>query len=700
MPNAPAFALHMDQSLVTSGFDIELLIGERYIQYILLSFTETGAFPLRPEIDGGAFDVFQPGDVDRLYDPHPDAVPLTASDASFRAELLFNHPTGANVLIDLEVGVVGQHVFAYSSFGLVFDLDAQGKQVNHRIGISVLALELSQGLRDLMIARGIDDATLLANVKDQADREIPLPFVGQGQDVERIEMHQLPSMDGGPIAIGFYLNLRLRDGPEPDSFLDQRGDVFSAMNFLDAGQDIAFAVRPGLLDDVSRNLKFNFAEETATGSGEYHYPMRERMFDPTSEEIGKLTGISIRPHRDQNAALTGEIDVIIRGEYFIDNFFDPDFTFTLTLVPSFDDGVVTWSHRTDLDSTLGEILAFLVLGLVGLIVFGVVADEMSGSLVDDDQRKQMTTFLSSLPVRVLMQPLRWDPFYTTNHQVVARVDTWLVNDRGIAFSGRAALGRETEPVDHVVIRTEARDAGFDIVGLQYRVRDQATHADTLDTSKVFCATDRLEWTQNTTDPVLFGLTPEQVEARIAIKKIVSPMPCLPKKVHLDDHKIFRMLCITPREVQEQSDNVIRTFRRTTRARILTEQGAALRDEIRAQLEVELGMPPTAQQVEDRLAQRLDALVAEAETVYRDGAFPDDLEQAVDAILMLDMAPNDYGLLQRRGILNVVGYDLIERHNRKHRPGTVILYYRDRADWDSRDNLLNMLKYALDHAAPP
>jgi len=48
----------------------------------------------------------------------------------------------------------------------------------------------------------------------------------------------------------------------------------------------------------------------------------------------------------------------------------------------------------------------------------------------------------------------------------------------------------------------------------------------------------------------------------------------------------------------------------------------------------------------------------------------------------------------------VGFDLIERHNRKFRPGTTILYYRDRPDFDPRDNLLNMLKYAVDHAAAP
>lgn len=687
----------MDQNLVTSGFDVELLIGARYIQYILLSFSETGSFPLRPEFNGTAFDIFQPGDVDRLYEPHADAVPITASNASFTAELLFNHPSGANVMIDLEVGVQDQHVFAYSSFGLAFDTDAQGKQVNHRIELAVLALELTQGLRDLVAALGISDAQLLADVKAQADRAVPLPFASEGQNIERIEMLQLPSMDGGPVAIGFYLNLALRDGPEPDRFLDARGDVFQAMNFLEDGQDIAFATRPGLLGDMAANLKFTFAEETAAGSGEYRYPMRRDMYDKTSEEIGKLSSISLRAGRDQNFQLTGEIQVVIRGEYYVDNFFDPDFTFTLTLVPEFADGVITWSHRTDLDSTLGALLSFLVLGFVGLVVYGIAKGAVADGLVDEDQREQMTTFLSALPVRVLIEPLRWDPFYTTHHQVVARVDTWLVNDTGIAFCGRAALDKETEPVPHVVLRTEVRDSQNAITGLDYRVRDHARHAWWLDDTHVHSATDRLAWAQETADPVLFRLSADEVVARIAAKKIVSPMPLIPTRVHLDDHKIFRMLCITPLEVDEQAASVIRAFRSRTRAAIVTDQGAALRAEIRTELENELGMPPTAEQVEERLSQRLDAMVAVAEADYRDhGRYATDLELAVDAILRLDMAPDDYGQLQQRGILDIVGYDLIVRHNREFRPGTIIRYYRDRADFDPRDNLLNMRKYAIDH----
>jgi hypothetical protein len=692
----------MDQSLVNSGFDVELLIGGRYIAYMLLSFSETGSMPLKVPTKTGFVDIFQPGNVDRLYDPHPDAVPVTASDDSFRTELIFGHPTGANVRVDVEVLVQGQFLSAFSSFTLIHDTDSQGNQTNHRLRIEVLSIELTPGLQAALAAAGMTEAELLAQVKDQVDRDVPLPFIGAGSDVASVALRQLPSLDGGPVAIGVYLNLKLRNGGNLTDFLPDRGDIFAGMNFLEEGQDVAFAVRDGFFKDLSAHQKFLFAEPKNDGSGEFRFPLRREMFDPTSEQIGQLFSVTIGPGiNPQNGQLTGEISVKIRGEYFVDNFFDPDFTFTLTLVPNFDDGVITWSHKTDLSSDLAAILSFLVAGFVGLIGYAIASDIAADALVDEDQRQQMSRFLESLPVRVPTELLRWDPFYLTKHQIVARVDEWIVNGKGIAFSGRAALGKETEPVDHVVLRTEFRNSLFEILRYEYRVRDQARHTFWLDQSHVFSATDRLTYIQNTTDPVLFGLTDDEIVARLDAKKIIGRQDLLPKKVHLDDHKIFRMLCITPLEVKEQIRIVEDNFKRETRTQISNDQGTALREEARVELEAELGMPPTQQQINERFQQKLDALVKEAFDAYKESAqYEQDVEAAVDSILRLDMAPNEYGLLQRRGILQVVGFDLIERHNRKFRPGTTILYYRDRPDFDPRDNLLNMLKYAVDHAAAP
>jgi hypothetical protein len=72
-----------DQALVKSGFDIELLLGERYIKYFLLTSLDTGSIPWWTQSvneDTGVVTtiILHPPDelrASRLYDPHPDFVP-------------------------------------------------------------------------------------------------------------------------------------------------------------------------------------------------------------------------------------------------------------------------------------------------------------------------------------------------------------------------------------------------------------------------------------------------------------------------------------------------------------------------------------------------------------------------------------------------------------------------------------------------
>ena len=56
---------------------------------------------------------------------------------------------------------------------------------------------------------------------------------------------------------------------------------------------------------------------------------------------------------------------------------------------------------------------------VGYAIAVEIADD---ELLDEEQREEMSGFLDSLPVRVPVELIRWDPFYLTTHQIVARVD--------------------------------------------------------------------------------------------------------------------------------------------------------------------------------------------------------------------------------------------------------------------------------------
>jgi hypothetical protein len=137
-------------------------------------------------------DIFQPNDVDRLYDSHPDAIPLTASADAFNCEvIIINHHSGANIRVDLEVFIRGEFMSTFASFRLVSDPDPLGNPINHRIRIEVLALELTPGLKALLDAARVSEEELLEALKREADRDVPLPFVGAGNDVEKIEMKYL-----------------------------------------------------------------------------------------------------------------------------------------------------------------------------------------------------------------------------------------------------------------------------------------------------------------------------------------------------------------------------------------------------------------------------------------------------------------------------------------------------------------------------
>ena len=58
-----------------------------------------------------------------------------------------------------------------------------------------------------------------------------------------------------------------------------------------------------------------------------------------------------------------------------------------------------------------------------------------------------TSFLDSIPNRLTIESRRWDPFYFTDHQIVAATDGMAFRDTGLGFSGQAKLDKW-----HVLLR--------------------------------------------------------------------------------------------------------------------------------------------------------------------------------------------------------------------------------------------------------
>ena len=171
-------------------------------------------------------------------------------------------------------------------------------------------------------------------MKQVVDRAIGLGVTGEDQRLQRIEMQTIAASGDHPDALGVDPNLRLRNGPDEDEFLDDRGDLADAANFLPAGEDLAFGMPGSLFPALGADAKFRMAEETSPGSGEFRFPIREDASDPESEIKGRIKDISVAP-------LDGDaLRVEVHGEAFLKNLPDPDFRLKFDIRPTIEDGLL------------------------------------------------------------------------------------------------------------------------------------------------------------------------------------------------------------------------------------------------------------------------------------------------------------------------------------------------------------------------
>ena len=492
----------VDQSLVQSGFDIEVLLSARYLTYALLAQIEAGQLPLELDVVAAAagvdvhITIHPPTDYERLYDPEAAAVLPAAVDGSFATTLILDDPDGANLqlsvltdVLDNSSGQVREDV----SIGLMFavrlerDVDDRGFESNHRLAIALVQLDPLTQLALELAGLPVDEVT--AQIKEQIDRTIPFG-VANGQSVQRAVLSVLGVGDGRDPALGVYVNLALKNGPEADAFVPDRGDVADAVNFLDNGRDIAFATAEKLFGLLGDNYFFGMAEEDPPGSGNFRHPLREVPGDHTSDEMGTLTSVSIGPERAPLGGIpTGRLLIDVSGEFAVDFLPDPSFHLLITLRPVIDNGLLTWDINASADvGILGSVLGILAI-VGGTILLGpgvgitlftlllgadLIVDAVASAIAADRADKLFdASFLDVLPHRVTVATRRWDPLYDTHHQVVGLLDRFDITLLGLAFDGAAVLGKEPAPDADAVIRDEERDDTNAVTGLHYRVPNLA-----------------------------------------------------------------------------------------------------------------------------------------------------------------------------------------------------------------------------------
>jgi hypothetical protein len=695
----------LDQSRVTSGYDVEIVIGERHLSYILLTLVDAGVIPTRLETSGGvSLQIFGPI-VDRTYPPHADAPDLNtilADPAPFAVEILFGHTSGADVRVHFAVGLVEGDFFVRLTPEITHD--DVGFLSGAMLGIEVVDVESPQ-LTDTDPASVLYRPDVLAKLKAAVDRTVDLGGASAFKRVHDLAVRKLPADDDHAAAYTLYLNLRLRNGPDEDAFLPARGDASAGLNFLPAASDVAMATRPGLYGDLAADAWHRFAE--VDDDGNVSHPWHKSPYNKRSQKVGSIVDVSVGPGITPN---TLRIDVEV--EYEINNFPDPNGHLVLTFTPGVGShGAFRWNIDADFHASLAwELIGLVTLmgifalggGLAGLGVGAAISTGVIGGMLGDAIAHGVLDFLFSERVeekvdaglpdvvsgRVALRRRRWDPFYTTFHQVGMRPDGALINGQGLALWGRAVVDREIELVPSAVIRDKRAAAPNPPTHLRYRIWDASMYADEF--TQLAPGTDRrdFEWDAGQPEPDLVDLAIADAVVRMGERRLVRDLAYHAKRIDLDQGQVHTILTISDREVRETTNRLVAAFEDATRAEIETNEGAAIRADLTQEFAAE-GIIPTSEEFETRVAEVIAERAAPLVDDYRDTRLGGDVEVALEPLLRLSLAPEYYGALQKQGILHLEDLVLVTMRAPEH---VGFMYYRDRPDGNPRDNLLSRPRY--------
>jgi hypothetical protein len=695
----------LDQSRVTSGYDVEILVGERHLSYILLTLVDAGTIPTMVQTAGGAsLPIFGP-EVDRTYTPDPDAAGLDTGVADHHpldVEILFDHPDGADIRVHFVVSFVEGDLFVRLTPATTHD-DA-GFISSASVQIEVVDV-VSPNLTDTDPMSELYRPDVLTKLKAAIDRTVDLGGASAFKRVHDLQVRKLPADGEHAAAYALYVNLRLRNGPGENAFRPERGDAMDGLNFLPAGSDVSMATRAALYGDLAADAWHRFAE--IDEDGDVSHPWHKSPYNKKSKKIGSIVDVSVGP-----GLTLGSLRIDVEVEYTINNFPDPNGHLVLTLTPGVGPhGAFRWNIDADFHASLAwELIGLVALmglfalggGIAGLglgaaittgVVGGMLGDAITHGVLDmlysDRVEDKVDAGLPDVVSgRVALQRKRWDPFYTTFHQVGMRPDGALINGDGLALWGRAVVDREIELVPSVVIRDKLALASNPPTGLRYRVWDAPAHAGEF--AQVAPGTDRREftWDANQPEPDLVDLSVVQVLARFAERRLLKDLAYVAKRVDVQQGQVHDILAISDREIRETTNRLVASFEEATRAEIDASDGAQIRADVTAEFAA-AGITPSAEEFEARVAEVISERAAPVVDDYREGQLDNDVEVALEPQLRLSMAPEYYGALQKHGILHLEELELITMRA----PGYAgFMYYRDHPDGGPDDNLLSRPRY--------
>jgi hypothetical protein len=431
----------LDPSHVRSGFDVEIGLGPRYLQYLLLLALDVGEIPAsfsfeesdHPEREPIQARLMIPPDVDRTYTVDPAAdLPLEENAEGFDVAILFDDESGADLKVTVKAHLTraADHLDVVGTFVLFVRLTLHKTPAAPGPGLAAVGLGV-----ELVRVEGAE----LARLKPLVDRTLSLDGLAAGGRVEDIALRKFPAEGAVPASLTLYLNLLLRSGPQAGAFLSPRGDALLGRNLLPPEADLAFSTRRDIYGALAADAFFRRA--VPSGSG-FAFPLHFKSRDAT------LLNISVAPTNKREGP--NRLRLKIKAE--IDAPSDPAVTLLVDLFGGIDDdGVMTWkalaeAHENNLLFQLvfaGVAAAFIPLvGLGGamyilawLDVAKLSAEELiSKSVIGTRAQDRLdATLLDIAPNRLTIFRRRWDPLYETHHQIGLRAGATRIDADGIAF---------------------------------------------------------------------------------------------------------------------------------------------------------------------------------------------------------------------------------------------------------------------------
>lgn len=707
----------VNQSRVKSGFDAEALLGEGYLKMALQTAYDAGLVPDRLEFETTTISLSTcSGDL-RLYQGNDfeNGDARIEDNDSFNTVILFGHPGGANLKVRLGVSTtefpIAIEFHLFLAVGLAKERDADGAISKIGLAIHVVDVE-SPALGLIETEYGFSKEKILTTLQLEVDRTVDIGGAAKFKRVEDIQIKWLEGDADHAPALGIYINVLIRDGDEADAFLDPRGDLDEALNFLPIGEDIAMATRPGMYSQMAKDVFSRTA--IPNGFGGFEHAFRKSLLNPKSKRLGDMHSCSVRqsvnPAQPFPLPANG-LTIVIKGD-----FRDPidltntDLTYTIDIRPTINsDGFLDWDtdFDCDVDATFefitlwGATLMFIIFGPIGAGIF-VGATFLIGlgvglgiSLYKQDKvaSKADATLSDVILDRLTIKTRRWDPFYATLHQVVTKPSQAEFNSAGFMLCGKAFVGRELVPPVESVVRDEFRNEAGEITHLRYRVPDFEKVAED---SKLFAAgTSRRSFTPaDPLEPDLWAVTLEEFEARLNDpegKLIPFSIPYYPAAVHLEDGAIAQIMVVSMKEVEELQDFLRARAFDAGFARILALEGDQIRQDVTDDLSAG-GNVPTQEEIDAEvnriIAERVQKIIDEeyVEPTPLDLA----LSESLLEIAKLDASPVELIDLQIRKV--IVIDPGIEDVNPEDRP----TYLRDirfgEDEFGGDDNLLSRPRY--------